>query len=120
MKKFKKYKGKMLKAIELSIEVWEALAKSGGNSKRDVPTEVYVKFDKLRNQCPLCNVVMPRRWCDICPLGSCGYNSDYSIWAESNTAEESVHRSRYAKKIVDTLKKSLEDTVKYPWRSIWK
>ena len=91
------------KAIELSIELWEWLAETGSEYKRDWPE--WEKYGKVDVNCFLCAYVR-LTGCGACPydeiFGWCDTNdAPYHRWYNVKTIED---RKKYAKKFLAQLK----------------
>ena len=85
-------------AKELSLEVWRYLAEHPDmNSKYQLPTDLFLKIANMECCCPLCELF---RECFACPLESCGTDSLYDDW---NQSDDEAERQAAAQKIVEAI-----------------
>lgn len=93
------------KAIEISIELWEWLAETGG-LKRNWPG--WRIYDSMALDCPLCeysNRKNARKKVDAicdeyCPIKNC-YKAGYKEWDEAGASKA---RKKYATLFLETLR----------------
>lgn len=100
------------KALDISIELWERMAKTGAKHKRTWLG--WKKYGKMLNNCPLCEYVdvdkdgYLKNRCKECPLNwgyiGCEDNetSQYIKWIED--AHNPFDRKKYAGLFLEQLK----------------
>lgn len=96
------------KAIEISVELWEYMAKSGSDNKRS--WEGWETYGPMEACCPFCEydcrneTYADDKICVHCPLslGESGcYQTPYLQWCE---AYDKASRKKYAAKFLEVLK----------------
>jgi len=100
------------KALEICIELWTWLAKSGSHKNRWPRWEWNggeIKW--MQNQCSLCEYSdREKKGCEACPLKEaldrCKPNSVYAKWCASDLK---IFRKWYARKIRNYAIKALKD-----------
>lgn len=97
-------------AIEISIIVWEELARTGISNKSNLLDEIYDLIENHKWNCSLCELYFGEKDCKKdCPLqfdDACDGESNFSMWCNSSCEEE---RKTYAQNIVDILKEALKE-----------
>ena len=85
-------------AIDLSIELWEWMAKSGAEEKSEWPK--WAEYGKVQDDCFLCEYC-GKMGCDKpCPIDPC-YGTHYLDWLSTDKWGE---RKKYAKLFLEQLK----------------
>ena len=92
------------KAIQITIELWEWLAKTGSFFKSEWPK--WKEYGEMDCACPLCeyDIRKSNSSCSHCPLTSkflsC-FEAGFQAWVNTDTAED---RRIYASKFLEQLK----------------
>lgn len=81
------------KAIEISIELWTWLAKTGRKYKSDWPR--WKEYGRMQDDCALCECFID---CDICPIDC--YETYFCEWDGAKNKNE---RKKYAKLFLKQL-----------------
>ena len=100
-------------ALQETIAIWDALARSGSDKKEDALTETgLLHAANYDSTCPLCEHAVTLNWCWSCLVwGEKGYRchqpgeGEYWRWMEAGSPEG---RKYYAKKIADMAREALD------------
>ena len=106
----------LIKAVDLSIVIWEKLAELGCE-KKELPKSLWNQIKDLYCQCPLCEYRLRQGWkkCEeVCPLKSCGDGAPHQKWQFTCFKEK---KKVYAKLLLEQLKTWRENNVSTSIRS---
>lgn len=90
-----------LKALDITIELWEWMAETGSDYKGDWPG--WEKYGTMGNDCALCEYTEGN--CPDCPINSCYVDFFYGEWDDALTKAD---RKKYAGLFLEQLKEIRE------------